>query len=202
VKPSVELLQALAVTVELTGTELSEAAARIFAEDLARYPITQVLAALTRCRRELKGRLTIADVVSRLDDGRPGVEEAWAMLPRDESVTAVWTEEMARAASIARELMSRDEVAARMAFKETYLRYCQEARDKGDQVTWNVSLGWDKGGRESVVAEAVRSGRISANRAMMILPEIDMDTLFLESPKECREQFKSLTEKMLFKGVL
>ena len=83
-KPSSKLNEAIAVTAELTGTVLSKVAAQVMAEDLARYPEAQVMGALTRCRRELKGRLTIADVISRLDDGRPGVEEAWAMLPKDE----------------------------------------------------------------------------------------------------------------------
>ena len=56
-----------------------------------------VLKALTRCRREVKGMLTIQDVVSRIDDGRLGVEEAWAMMPFSESQSVVWTEEMAQA---------------------------------------------------------------------------------------------------------
>ena len=83
---AVELLQALAVTAELTGTELSEPAARVMANDLAAYPVQQVLGALTRCRRELKGRLTVAAILERLDDGRPGPNEAWAMIPQDEAV--------------------------------------------------------------------------------------------------------------------
>ena len=96
-KPTKTLLQAIAVTVELTGTSLSEDAARVMAQDLARYPENQVLPALTRCRREIRTRLTVADVVARLDDGRPGPEQAWAMVPRDEAQSVVWTEEMAQA---------------------------------------------------------------------------------------------------------
>ena len=117
-----KLTEALAVTAELTGTRLSEAAAEVMARDLERYPIEQVLGALTACRRELRGRLTIADVISRLDDGRPGVEEAWAMIPKSERDTCVWTEEMAAAFGIAAPLMESDEVAARMAFKEAYVK--------------------------------------------------------------------------------
>jgi hypothetical protein len=52
---------------------------------------------LGRCRREVKGVLTVSDVVSRIEDGRPGVEQAWSMLPITESQTAVWTDEMAAA---------------------------------------------------------------------------------------------------------
>ena len=96
-KPSTSLLKAIAVTAELTGTTQSAAAAEIMAQDLARFPESQVLSALTMCRRELKGRLTIADVIQRLDDGRPGAEEAWAMIPKSEGSTVVWTAEMAHA---------------------------------------------------------------------------------------------------------
>ena len=92
--PSSKLIEAVAVALELTGTVLSEAAVRVMADDLSRYPEYQVLVALTRCRRECKGRMTISDVLSRLDDGRPGVEEAWAMAPKGESDTCVWTDEM------------------------------------------------------------------------------------------------------------
>ena len=55
-----DLIDALAVTAELTGTDLTKAAVKVMARDLRVYPLGQVLGALTRCRRELKGRLTIA----------------------------------------------------------------------------------------------------------------------------------------------
>src|SRR3972149_3860069 len=47
-----KLLEALAVTAELTGTELSEAAAKVMHNDLTAYPLGQVLSSLHRCRRE------------------------------------------------------------------------------------------------------------------------------------------------------
>ena len=53
--PSVELIQAVAVTAELCGRVFSEGAARTFVSDLAAYPEPAVLKALTRCRREVKG---------------------------------------------------------------------------------------------------------------------------------------------------
>ena len=70
-QPTENLLKAIAVTAELTDTDLSESAARVMAEDLAVFPENQVLGALVKCRRELKGRLRIGDVIDRLDDGRP-----------------------------------------------------------------------------------------------------------------------------------
>ena len=177
-EPSSKLLEAVAVTLELTGTALSEVAVRVFAEDLSRYPDAQVLPALTRCRRECKGRLTIADVLSRLEDGRPGVEEAWAMLPKDEQTTAVWTVEMSQASAVVHDLLDRgDEVAARMAFKEAYSKACQLARDRGEPVSWSASLGWDKGGRESVLKAAVAAGRLTHGQAQIYLPNMSAPML-------------------------
>jgi len=170
-KPSSELYQAIAVTAELCGRTFSEGAARVFAQDLAKFSEDAVIKALTRCRREVKGVLTIQDVVSRLDDGRPGVEEAWAMLPMDESQTVVWTDEMARAFGIAAPLIEDgDRIAGRMAFKEAYVRMVGEARDSGVAVSWTPSLGHDKDKRGAALSEAVALGRIEYSHAADIYP--------------------------------
>lgn len=170
-QPSETLLQAIAVTAELTGTELSKAAANVMAEDLAQYPENKILAALVKCRRELKGRMTPNDVISRIEDGRPGPEEAWAMIPTDEAATLVWTDEMRDAWAVALPLIeSGDLVQARMAFTEVYRKRCQAARDAHVPVKWTVSLGHDAGGRESVLLDAVAKGRIQHSHALSLLP--------------------------------
>lgn len=171
--PSIELLQAVAVTAELCGRTFSEGAARVFVEDLSRFPEPAVMGALARCRREVKGALTIQDVVSRLDDGRPGVEEAWSQMPFDESQSVVWTDEMANAFGVARGLLDEgDRVAARMAFKETYVRLVGEARDAGRLVSWSPSLGFDKSGQDAVLAAAVSKGRLTYEHAQSISPAL------------------------------
>lgn len=171
--PSSKIIDAIAVTAELTGTMLSEAASRVMADDLSRYPEQQILTSLSRCRRELKGRLTIADIISRIDDGRPGVEEAWAMVPKSEAETVVWTDEMRIAMRHAGDLLDvGDAIGARMAFKESYLTLCQKARESLIPVNWTASLGWDKGGREGVLIEAVKQGRLPVEQAKQYLPHI------------------------------
>jgi hypothetical protein len=171
--PSIELLQAVAVTAELCGRVFSEGAARVFVADLAAFPEPAVMKALARCRREVKGMLTIQDVVSRIDDGRPGVEEAWAQMPFDERQSVVWTDEMAQAFSVALPLLEDGEkVAARMAFKESYLRLIGEARDSGKPVNWTPSLGWDVRGRDQVLVEAVAKGRLTYDYAQTICPAL------------------------------
>lgn len=167
------IFKAIAVTSELCGRTFSEAAAAVFVSDLAGYPEAQVLKALTRCRKEVRGVLTVQDVVSRLDDGRPGVEEAWAMLPHSEETTAVWTDEMAQAFGVAVGLIDAgDKVSARMAFKETYLMLVGQARDKAQPVVWRVTLGHDINGRESALMVAVDKGRISYETAHEFVPAL------------------------------
>jgi len=166
------VLQALAVTAELTSTQLSAGAARVLANDLAGYPEGQVLGALDRCRKELRGKLTLADILSRLDDGRPGPEEAWAIVSpalADERVTIVWTEEMALASAPARAIAD-DVVAARMAFLECYRRMVQQARDDKEPVKWCPSLGYDAAGRAGPLLDAVRRGRLGVQHVAGLLP--------------------------------
>lgn len=166
--PSLLVLEALAVTAEITGTQLSPGATRVFASDIARYPERQILVALERCRREVRGRLTVADVLGRLDDGRPGPDEAYAMLPHGEGDTVVWTEEMVAAWAIARE--AEDRVGARLAFLAAYRTEVQRARDAARPVKWSVSMGSDPTSRAHALEDAVRRGRISPPHAESLLP--------------------------------
>lgn len=171
-KATENLLKALAVTVELTGTNLSKGAARVMAEEFAQYPEAQVIAALARCRRELKGRLTVADVLDRMPSGHPGAEEAWSICGRclnDERLSVVWTQEMAQAFGAALGLQG-DSVAARMAFKEVYTANIAQARLEGRMPVWSVSPGTDKDGRELAILDAVEKGRISVDYARGVLP--------------------------------
>jgi hypothetical protein len=202
--PRIELLQALAVTAELTNTELSEAAATVMADDLSTYPHAQVLGALVRCRRELRGRLTIAAVLERLDDGRPGPNEAWAMIPQDEDGSVVWSDEMAQAFGAAQPLISAGQtIAARSAFLEAYERLVAHARAEARPPRWTPSLGHDKRHRASAIETAQRFGRISAEHAAMLLPAPESATVtaLLAAPRsampdEVREQLAAFARRI------
>lgn len=168
-----KLLEAVAVTAELCGRIFSEPAARVFVMDLEGYPEPAVLAALTRCRKEVKGILTVHDVLSRIDDGRPGAEEAWSMMPFDEAQSVVWTDEMAQAFGVCGPLLAEgDKVAARMAFRETYNRLCAKAKDERLPVNWTASLGHDTRGRAAVLQEAVSLGRLPYEYAQQFCPAL------------------------------
>jgi hypothetical protein len=189
---SPELIQAVAVTAELCGRTFSEAAARVFVADLSRYPESQVIAALGRCRREVKGVLTVSDVVTRLEDGRPGVEEAWGMIPLTESQTVVWTEEMATAFGAALPLIERrDTVGARMAFKEAYTKAVMQSRDQGKPVNWLATIGTDRAGRDAVLQAAVNDGRLPLEWARQHAPALSAPI----NPRIEQAVMKALTGK-------
>lgn len=163
---STGLLQALAVTAELCGAELSDGAARVMLEDLAEFPEAAVLKALVRVRREHRGKLTLSAVIERIDDGRPGADEAWALVPKHEDDTAVLSDEISKAMSVAMPMwVEGDRVGARMAFIETYRRIVQDARVMGETPRWFVSLGHESSGRAPALATAVQLGRISVAEA-------------------------------------
>lgn len=180
-KPSAALLKAIAVTAELTGRVFSPEAAAVFADDLAKFPEASVLKALERCRSEVKGGRGIVqeDVVCRLDDGRPGPDEAWAMLPFDEGISVVWTEEMAASWGIAMPLFDvGDKLGARNAFRETYIAAVARARSAATPPKWSPSLGHSPAGRERALLEAVEKGRMKIEHAQRLYPHLQATPQF------------------------
>lgn len=165
------LAQSLMATAELTGTRLSEVAAELLIQDLSRFPEEAVIGALARCRMELKGRLTVAEIIARIEDGRPGPDEAWGLLVWDEEATAVLTPEMEQAQGAAWEpWKAGDKVGARFAFREAYIRLVNEARQLNRPVTWTPSLGWDTVRRIGPIREAVQRNRLALAVANRYLP--------------------------------
>ena len=165
------LLKALAVTAELMGTPMSPEALAVFVEDLLAYDTSIVLKALRRTRQEVTGRLTLAAILQRLDDGRPTPEEAWAMIPQSEQVSFFWTEEMAVAYGVAAPLRAaEDEIGARISFTKQYLSLVTEARSTRKPIKWRASLGSDPAGREPAIRDALKQGRIAPAYAHILLP--------------------------------
>lgn len=169
---SENVIKAFGVVLEVTGAPaMSKEAARVFLRELDAFPEPQVLAALHRCMREVKGKLTLSDVVGRIDDGRPTPEMAWSMIPKDEAASVVWTEEMREAYAVARPLIVEgDLVAGRMAFLEAYRAAVQRARDARAPVVWSPSLGHDQAGRELALLDAAEKGHLSVESVRELLP--------------------------------
>lgn len=172
---SKNLIQALAATAELCGKAYTQVAAALLASDLDGFEERAVLAALTRCRKELDGKpFNVAAIIARIDDGRPEPQVAWAMMPIDEAQSVVWTDEMCQAWAAALPLLDgRGNIAARMAFIEAYTKALTIARDQRKPTRWTPSLGHDKHGREQVLRTAVEKGRLPLDFARRILPQIE-----------------------------
>jgi len=148
----------------------------------------------------------------RTMDGRPGVEEAWAMIPRDHGGSVVWSNEMAAAWGVAEPLINDgDHIAARMAFKEAYTRMVAQARDQGIAPCWTLSQGDDKTGRQAALTDAVRNHRISVDGALALLPEaaeamlislgVKQHPLLAGPTKEGGQQSKALLASLKIKRI-
>ncbi len=169
-----KLLESLAVLAEVTGTEWSKPTVKVIEQELSAYSEVDVFKAIRRCMTELRGKVTLADILSRLPCQHPGVEEAWAIavtVMGNENATVVWTDEIREAYGVAAALAD-DLVAARMAFKEAYLARVGEARASGKLVSWSASLGWDKQQREVAIREAFERGRLMYDAAKRHCPEL------------------------------
>jgi hypothetical protein len=157
-----EISKAVVVAAEVLGHELSPVAATAMARELVGFEHAHVSAALRRCVRELRGRLTLADILQRMPGQHPSAEEAWALCPRDEAQTVVWTDAIAEAFGVARPLLrDGDEVGARMAFRSAYSRIVAE--DHGSAPKWWPSIGHDVHGRARPLLAAVEAGRLPAD---------------------------------------
>lgn len=189
-----KIMQAIAVTAELTGTQLSDNAMLVMAEDLLAYPLDKVLIALERCRRELKGRLTLAAILDRVDDGWQSAEEAFNTLVagwENESLSILTTHTAMHAAESASALFNiGDKYRAGLAFKTAYERIVSEKKAKGIQPDWYVSAGLDKEQLAQLVTEAATTGKITNDYALALLPageermNIEAGNLLTDKQKE------------------
>lgn len=136
-------------------------------------------------------------------DGRPGVEEAWAMSisALDEYDTIIWTRECAQAWWVAKPVFDLgDEVGARMAFKEAYGRMVSEARARKEPVSWEASIGFDRDRRREVINSAIEAGRLPASMRIEA-PKSDLMAIAFsnqmspEIRKKLDDLKKSFTEK-------
>src|SRR3990167_3921379 len=159
-----EFSQLLADTAGYYRQNLSPATVRIYWAALHRYDLATVRSLLDGHIKTAKFMPTVSELLDVLRelDGRPSPEEAWSDVARslnDEGVTIVWTEEMAAAFGVALGLQN-DKIAARMAFKESYVKAVKEARRLGKPVKWMPSLGHDAMGRDGPLLKAVSDGKL------------------------------------------
>ena len=177
-----QFAQLLRSTMLVCGGEAPEPdVLRIWWGSLQIHDIDTVSAAFSQYAMRGKYQPKPADILEIIDrikpDGRVGADEAWAMIPRDESESAVMTQEMRSALAVAQNLLDEgDKIGARMAFKDAYNRVVAQNKAAGIAPEWQVSLGWDVGGRETVIREALRLGRLSTEHVESagLLPDRSM----------------------------
>lgn len=101
-----------------------------------------------------------------------GAEEAWGMMPKDESTSAMMTAESAEALAAAQPLIEKvDYTAARMTFREAYNRLVDKAKLEGRMPVYYTSFGTDPVGRSIMLVNAVNKGQITVDDAVKALPE-------------------------------
>lgn len=170
--------EALMVTFEAVNDKKSDLAIAQIVTDLAGYPADDVLTALSRCRKELR-RITLSDILDRIPGGHPGPEQAWALCSQamhDETRSLIWSDEM-REAYAAASAVDDDPVAARMAFKEVYMKAVAQSRDAQTPITWTLSRGTDTALLELVVSEGVKAGQLTPAYAQRLLPQHNLTEL-------------------------
>ena len=176
---SSEVIEAIMLTAEVCGTQMSEMAAKAMVLHLKPYGGEAIMRALHRCQREIKGRFALADVLKYIEsnDGRPSDEEAWGICYAyitDENRSILVTDEIDKGAAACRDLVvhGRDRVAGRMAFLEAYRAAVHDARERGQPVRWRISVSHNKLDVADVVKQAYSQGRIDKPAALMMLPNI------------------------------
>ena len=149
------------------------ASSALFFRAMQAYPLAVVRKALeAHIADPQRGRFVPvpADLIAQIDgaaaqDGRPDVEEAWAIAVRasDEADTIVWTAEIAEAWGVCSPVFHlNDEVGARMAFKAAYSRMVSTARAAREPVQWCPTIGHDTARRNDAITRAVESGQLPA----------------------------------------
>lgn len=166
-----------AVVAGYYGKDKTRESALLYWNALQAYPFEKIKEIFNTQIRTSRFMPMVSDILEVLAsaDGRPGAEEAWAIVAPsigNESVSIVWTDEMRAAYGVAYHLAD-DHVAARMAFKEAYQAEVMRARNAGVPARWEPSLGHDPAGRTKALTDAVAKNRLTAGHAQDLIPAND-----------------------------
>ena len=122
-----------------------------------------------------------ADIIREINlasDASNGVleaNEAWAIACHisSESESSAVTKEILGAMTVSSGCG--DQVAARMAFIESYRRLCNAARANGEPTKWFMSFGSEKAHHEQAVMSALHLNRITQAKAENLLPHLQQE---------------------------
>jgi hypothetical protein len=172
----------LTILAEAFGEQVTAERQEIYCAGLADIQQDRLQTAFRRARYELKWFPKLAELrelagvlFDAQNDGRSGPEEAWAKMPKGERIeddSIVWCEEERIAYGACRSLLLEgDQIGARMAFKERYMKELAEARSLGKPAHWTMSAGYDMDHRLATLANAVQEQRLSLSSALNFVPE-------------------------------
>lgn len=153
-----DTVKMIVLTSEICGGARWSDEVQLYIKDqIEHYGDTAVRHALKRCQLEVKGLLSLADIIARIPDGRPAVAVAHAQVSGSEADTFVTTDEALRAWGIASQTDG-DKFAQRQAFDAAYKEICAANRIAGIFPKQIVSIGQDKARAEAVIRAAVKDG--------------------------------------------
>ena len=173
-----QLIEAVVKTGTLMALRMTTEQTAAFVEALSKYPLEDALKALHAVAMT-EDRLTMAKLNKHLQaqDGRPSVDQAWYLMPKDEYVSAVVTPEMSQSwAACSAQYYGGDKKNAEIAFKREYKSLLEAARTSGMPCDWTFSPGFDIQNRNLVAMESALNKHISVDDAMMYITCEDTKT--------------------------
>lgn len=176
-----EMLGLIHLIADCHETEISDSRVAMIEHDLQGYSVAEVNQAWKKYRSVPTNlRMpTAAQLIQLIPDGHPSAQESFAMLPRDEYASVIWSDEMRFAYGVCEPLIREGNLSgAFFAYKEEYERLVNEARMNRKKPKWSPSFGDDKHGRITAVVHAVEKKRISLEYACAIYPELEFNPAY------------------------
>lgn len=184
-----DFLTVIGGLLDLYGQQASITKVNIYWSTLGQYPIESLRLAANTWVRKSQFMPKPADLIKLMGgvNHHLSADEAWAVaiLASDETNTVVWTNEIARAWTLA-EIVYRngDHIGARRTFIEAYERMINQAMMYGKPVKVFVSLGSDKQKRAEAINRAVFTGLLTQDKADDYLPKPENTLAMLEYKKD------------------
>lgn len=156
--------------------QMNEIKLKIYSQELSGVSEFELKRAIKILRMQV-GRRQMpmpSEYLAQIPDGHLSANESWAMIPRNEDDSVVWSEEMRLAyASAAPLIREGNFTSAFFAYKETYERLVAEARLEKRKPKWSPSFGFNKSGREAAIIQAVEKNRITLEIGLKYAPELE-----------------------------
>lgn len=173
---NLEMVTLMQLIAEYHDEDLSQSRAQMYASDLEAYSPAEINQAWKTYRMALGNNKMPKpfQLIQFVQDGHPTAQESWAMIPRDESASVIWSDEMRAAYSIAEPLIREGNVSgAFFAYREEYEKQINQARALRKKPRWSPSFGDYKPGRDAALITAIERGRITPEKAVSLYPELE-----------------------------